>query len=58
MPFTCKEVGCSYTCSQKSTLQAHILRHHTAERNFACHLCSYAAKTKGDLRSHVARHSK
>ena len=56
-PYVCAEPGCSYMCAQKSTLEAHVLRHHTEARGFACTLCSYTAKTRGDLRSHTARHA-
>ena len=55
-PFRCEK--CDYSAAQLSTMQDHVLRHHSdRKRSYPCPACPYTAVTSSDLSGHK-RHCK
>ena len=48
---------CFKTYEGKSSLSRHIIRCHTNQRAYTCHICGFASKTKDDLNKHVDTHN-
>ena len=47
---------CSFRTHYELSLKAHVMRRHSAEREFRCEFCVYAAKTMKEVENHVKTH--
>ncbi|XP_026748423.2 zinc finger protein 782-like isoform X2 [Galleria mellonella] len=55
-PYVCEFTGCVYSCSAKSALRSHQLKHNPEKHMLYCDKCSYKTVYKQSLKKHTDSH--